>query len=82
MADHKDDSDKAEKGSTDTRVDDASGEVEQPLNPRIVKGLNDLYSGIVNDPLPDKITNILDKLRDEERKLREDGSKEPAGGNE
>ena len=38
------------------------------LNPRIVEGLNNLYDDILNDPIPDKITSILDKLRDEERK--------------
>lgn len=42
----------------------------QPLNPRIIKGLNNLYDGIVNDPLPDKITSILDQLREKERQLK------------
>ena len=42
----------------------------QPLNPRIVRGLNSLYDGIVNDPLPEKITNILDQLREKERELK------------
>lgn len=46
---------------------DGAEEVEQPLNPRIVKGLNSLYDGILNEPLPDKITSILDELRAKER---------------
>ena len=53
-------------------LDGMEKDTEQPLNPRIVEGLNSLYDGIVNDPIPDKIANVLDKLREEERKLEAD----------
>lgn len=41
------------------------------LNPRITQDLNRLYDGIVNDPLPDKITQMLERLRKEERAIGE-----------
>jgi len=55
-------------------LSDKQEAIEQPLNPRIVDGLNNLYDGIVNDPIPDKIANILDQLREQERSLKTDES--------
>lgn len=53
------------------------------LNPRIAEGLSNLYDDIVNQPLPDKITTVLDRLREEEQRQsksdKRDTSPEPEG---
>ena len=51
----------------DEDLDHLPQHLEQPLNPRIVKGLNRLYDDIINDPIPDKISSVLERLREEER---------------
>jgi len=53
------------------------------LNPRIAEGLSNLYDDIVNQPLPDKITGVLERLREEEQRQSKsdkvDSSPEPEG---
>ena len=71
----------AEK-SDDAVSDVQNQKLEEPLDPRIRDGLRRLYSSVVDEPLPAKITDLLNKLREEEQRVSKKPSVTAAHGDD